>query len=97
MRESEGVSKMRCRGSIPQQLSSSKGSGTFSGEKVSSNSRNRVIVAMNGSKEAKHALLWALSHVVNSFNTVTLLSVIDDQNNPNFMCIGAYYLCILVI
>lgn len=93
MQESEGVSKMRGGGSILRQLSANKGSANFSEkewEKAGSTSRKRVIVAVNGSREAKHALLWALSHVVNAFDTVTLLNVIDNQNNPNFMCIDGF-------
>ncbi|GLJ43666.1 hypothetical protein SUGI_0909020 [Cryptomeria japonica] len=80
---------MRGGGSILRQFSAHKSSAKGSQkewENTDSNSRKRVIVAVDGSKEAKHALLWALTHVVNSYDIITLLNVLDIQYNPNFTC-----------
>ena len=39
--------------------------------------RKRVVVLVDESREARLALLWALSHVVNNFDIVTLLYIVD--------------------
>ncbi|KAH9299871.1 hypothetical protein KI387_044094 [Taxus chinensis] len=80
---------MRGGGSILRQFSANRSSGKGSRkewENTGSNSRKRIMIAVDGSKEAKHALLWALSHVVNSYDIITLLNVVDIQYNPNFTC-----------
>ncbi|KAH9300196.1 hypothetical protein KI387_011779, partial [Taxus chinensis] len=43
------------------------------------NLRKRVVVLVDESHETKLAFLWALSHVVNKFDTVTLLYIVDCQ------------------
>eukprot|EP01018_Ginkgo_biloba_P016659 Gb_33732 [translate_table: standard] len=45
------------------------------------NLRKKVIVVVDSSREAKIAMLWALSHVINKFDTLTLLHVIEN-NKP---------------
>ncbi|GLJ29516.1 hypothetical protein SUGI_0581840 [Cryptomeria japonica] len=45
------------------------------------NPRKRVVVLVDESPEAKLAVLWALSHVVNDFDTLILLYVISSQKS----------------
>lgn len=54
-------------------------------EKGGSNVAEKVIVAVKASKEiSKTALVWALTHVVQPGDCITLLVVVPSQNSGMF-------------
>ncbi|GLJ29514.1 hypothetical protein SUGI_0581820 [Cryptomeria japonica] len=60
--------------------------------------RKRVVILVDESREARLALLWALSHVVNNSDIVTLLYIVDCHKTllsthlkDKFCCSGKAY------
>ena len=48
--------------------------------------RKRVMVVVDDTSHSKHAMLWALTHVANKGDSLTLLHVVPPHRGPESSC-----------
>ncbi|TKY74276.1 hypothetical protein E2542_SST03036 [Spatholobus suberectus] len=77
-----GVSVGGCEGNLNQM----EGFDMHGNEDSGVMGRKRVMVVVDGTSHSKHAMMWALTHVVNKGDSLTLLHIVPPHKGPESSC-----------
>ncbi|KAJ1286459.1 hypothetical protein BS78_03G353500 [Paspalum vaginatum] len=76
-----GVGRRGSRRWSKKRAAAARGYGAKQGEAAASAERKRVMVVVDESSGAKHAMMWALTHVANKGDFLTLLHVLPHSGS----------------